>query len=69
MNQDRFKQAEFAAWLGIAINIVLTIIKGVIGVKANSKALVADAVHSASDIAGSFAVYVGLRAAKTAARR
>ena len=64
MNQDRFKQAEFAAWLGIAINIVLTIVKGVIGVKANSKALVADAVHSASDIAGSFAVYVGLRAAK-----
>ncbi|MBS4176225.1 cation diffusion facilitator family transporter [Lederbergia citrea] len=61
---DRFKQAEFAAWLGIIINIVLTVVKGVIGVKANSKALIADAVHSASDIAGSFAVYIGLRAAK-----
>ncbi len=30
----------------------------------HSKALIADAVHSASDIAGSLAVYIGLRAAK-----
>ncbi|MBS4208989.1 cation diffusion facilitator family transporter [Bacillus sp. FJAT-50079] len=62
--EDRFKQAEFAAWLGIGINLILTVLKGVVGVKANSKALIADAVHSASDIAGSFAVYIGLRAAK-----
>ncbi|MCR2820511.1 cation diffusion facilitator family transporter [Lederbergia panacisoli] len=65
MNQDdRFKQAAFAAWLGIIVNIILTIIKGFIGLKANSKALIADAAHSASDIAGSLAVYIGLRAAK-----
>jgi len=62
--KDRFKQAEFAAWLGIIINVALAVIKGLVGVKANSKALIADAVHSASDIAGSLAVYVGLRAAK-----
>ncbi|GIN20120.1 MAG TPA: cation transporter [Bacillus bacterium] len=62
--KDRFKQAETAAWVGIIVNILLTIIKGVFGIKANSKALIADAVHSASDIAGSLAVYVGLRAAK-----
>ncbi|MCJ8006942.1 cation diffusion facilitator family transporter [Lederbergia wuyishanensis] len=61
---DRFKQAEFAAWLGIIVNIILTIVKGIIGMKSNSKALIADAVHSASDIAGSLAVYIGLRAAK-----
>lgn len=62
--KDRFKQAEFAAWLGIIVNIILTIVKGLIGVKAQSKALIADAIHSASDIAGSLAVYIGLRAAK-----
>ncbi|WP_425481194.1 cation diffusion facilitator family transporter [Metabacillus lacus] len=50
--------------IGIVGNIILAIIKGVVGVMANSRALVADAVHSASDIAGSFAVYVGVRAAK-----
>lgn len=60
----RFKQAEFAAWIGIAVNVLLTIIKGVIGLQSHSKALIADAVHSASDIVGSLAVYVGLRAAK-----
>ncbi|MBS4217037.1 cation transporter [Bacillus sp. FJAT-49711] len=65
MNQDdRFRQAEFAACLGIIVNIILTVVKGFIGLKANSKALIADAAHSASDIAGSLAVYIGLRAAK-----
>lgn len=60
----RFQQAEFAAWIGIIVNILLTIVKGVIGLQSQSKALIADAVHSASDIVGSLAVYVGLRAAK-----
>lgn len=65
MNEtDRFKQAEFAAWLGIGVNILLTVLKGIAGVMAHSKALIADAVHSASDIAGSLAVFIGLRAAK-----
>lgn len=60
----RFQQAEFAAWIGIIVNILLTLVKGVIGLQSHSKALIADAVHSASDIVGSLAVYVGLRAAK-----
>ncbi|MBP2240549.1 cation diffusion facilitator family transporter [Cytobacillus eiseniae] len=63
-NQDRFKRAEFAAMLGIIINILLAIVKWGIGIYAGSRALVADAVHSASDVAGSFAVYLGLKAAK-----
>jgi cation diffusion facilitator family transporter len=62
--EDRFKKAEFAAIVGIVGNIVLAIVKYVIGIYANSKALIADAVHSASDIAGSLAVLIGLRAAK-----
>jgi cation diffusion facilitator family transporter len=62
--KDRFKKAEFAAIIGIVGNILLATIKWVVGIYANSKALVADAVHSASDVAGSLAVYIGLRAAK-----
>ncbi|MCL6454443.1 MAG: cation diffusion facilitator family transporter, partial [Alicyclobacillus sp.] len=38
--------------------------KGVIGVWAGSRALLADAVHSAADLAGSVAVMVGLRVAQ-----
>ncbi|MFZ3588292.1 cation diffusion facilitator family transporter [Bacillus sp. DJP31] len=46
------------------MNILLAILKGVIGTISNSKALLADAVNSASDVAGSIAVYIGVRAAK-----
>lgn len=60
----RFKKAEFAAMLGIIVNIFLALIKWGIGIYAGSRALVADAVHSASDVAGSLAVYLGLKAAK-----
>jgi cation diffusion facilitator family transporter len=63
-NKDRFKQAEFAAMVGVVGNIVLAIIKGVVGVISDSRALIADAVHSASDVVGSLAVFIGVRAAK-----
>ncbi|KUP05834.1 cation transporter [Bacillus coahuilensis p1.1.43] len=63
-NQDRFKQGETAAIVGIVGNILLAILKWWAGTVGNSRALIADAVHSASDVAGSFAVYIGLRAAK-----
>ncbi len=63
-HKDRFRQAEFAAWVGIVGNIALAIMKFVIGTIGNSRALVADAVHSASDVVGSLAVLIGLKAAK-----
>ena len=65
MEKDvRFKKAEFAAMVGVVGNILLAGLKWGVGIYANSKALVADAVHSASDVAGSLAVYIGLKAAK-----
>ncbi|SDY20171.1 cation diffusion facilitator family transporter [Evansella caseinilytica] len=60
----RFKQAEMATWLGIVVNGLLAIMKGIIGWIAGSKALLADAVHSASDVVGSVAVLAGLRTAQ-----
>lgn len=64
MQKDRFKQAEFAAMVGVVGNIILAILKGAVGVISESRALVADAIHSASDVAGSLAVFIGVRAAK-----
>jgi cation diffusion facilitator family transporter len=55
-NDERFKQVKFAAWVAI--------IKAVVGWLASSQALIADAVHSASDVVGSVAVLIGVRAAK-----
>lgn len=62
--EERFKKAEFAAMVGIVGNIFLAILKGIGGIAGNSRALIADAAHSASDVAGSLAVWIGLRAAK-----
>ena len=63
-HNERFKKAEFGALVGVVGNILLAALKGWAGVAANSRALIADAVHSASDVAGSLAVYIGLKAAK-----
>jgi cation diffusion facilitator family transporter len=64
MSEERFSRAEFAAWIGIVGNIFLALLKGSIGFYANSRALMADAAHSASDVLGSIAVLIGLKAAK-----
>ncbi|SER72980.1 cation diffusion facilitator family transporter [Salipaludibacillus aurantiacus] len=64
-DQDiRYKKVRFGAWIGITGNVVLAVLKGIIGMLADSRALVADAVHSASDVVGSVAVLIGIRAAK-----
>ncbi|MDE5415031.1 cation diffusion facilitator family transporter [Alkalihalobacterium chitinilyticum] len=60
----RYQKVKMGAWVGIIGNIILAIIKGVVGFLSNSRALIADAVHSASDVVGSVAVLIGVRAAK-----
>ncbi|PYI53321.1 cation diffusion facilitator family transporter [Paenibacillus flagellatus] len=64
MSEQRFEKAQFAAWLGIIGNIALAVMKGIVGWLSGSKALLADAANSASDVAGSVAVLLGLKAAK-----
>ncbi|MFQ5453153.1 MAG: cation diffusion facilitator family transporter [Candidatus Zixiibacteriota bacterium] len=48
-------------WLGIAVNIFLVIIKIYAGLIAKSQALVADGVHSLSDMFTDFVVLFGLK--------
>lgn len=64
MTKERFIKAQWAAWIGIVGNLGLAVMKGFVGYISNSKALMADAAHSASDVAGSLAVLIGLRAAQ-----
>src|SRR5699024_12572157 len=52
-----------ATWIGIIVNALLTVIKGVGGFLSGSRALLADALHSASDIAGSIVVLFGVKLA------
>lgn len=52
--------------IGIGVNFVLALVKGVTGLLGNSYALIADAIESASDVLASIVVWVGLRAASKA---
>ncbi|USG64091.1 cation diffusion facilitator family transporter [Brevibacillus ruminantium] len=61
---NRLAKAQFGAWVGIVGNIALAAAKLIIGLVAKSQALIADAVHSASDVVGSVAVLIGLKAAE-----
>lgn len=62
--ENRFQQAAFATWIGIIANAILAILKGITGWLSGSRALIADAAHSASDVAGSIAVLAGLKTAQ-----
>jgi cation diffusion facilitator family transporter len=57
------RQIKSITYIGIAVNIALAVIKVVIGWLAGSLALLADGVHSLSDVATDAAVLLGLRLA------
>ncbi|TVS10997.1 MAG: cation transporter [Planctomycetaceae bacterium] len=59
-NSDRYRAGWKATMVGIVGNLVLAILKGVIGFLTGSVALVADAFHSVSDTFSSIIVLVGL---------
>ena len=56
-------EAIKAGKISVLANVVLTIVKGVAGVAANSTALVADAIHSLIDILSSALVWIGIKIA------
>ncbi len=55
------RQIKSVTYLGIAINIALAIVKIAVGFLASSLALVADAVHSLSDLATDAVLLLGVR--------
>ncbi|MGF7118633.1 cation diffusion facilitator family transporter [Methanobacterium oryzae] len=56
-----FKKGEKAAKYSSLINLLLAIIKGIVGFLSGSIVLIADSIHSFSDIVTSLAVYIGLK--------
>jgi cation diffusion facilitator family transporter len=55
------RQIKSITYIGIVVNIALSVIKVVIGSLAGSLALLADGLHSLSDVATDVAVLLGLR--------
>lgn len=52
-------QIRRITWVGLILNTILSVLKIVGGLLGNSKALVADAIHSISDLSTDIAVLVG----------
>ncbi|MBA7657989.1 Magnetosome protein MamB [subsurface metagenome] len=55
------RQIKSITYIGIAVNIALAVVKVVIGSLAGSLALLADGIHSLSDVATDAVVLLGLR--------
>lgn len=64
MKEIDYKQGEKVTIWCIIGNIALTIFKLLAGIFGNSNAMVADALHSASDIIATSAVLIGIQVAK-----
>ncbi|HAW59868.1 MAG TPA: cation transporter [Actinobacteria bacterium] len=62
--EERFHKGEKVTWVGIWVNLALTIFKALAGILGRSQAMTADAAHSFSDICSDVVVLVSLKIAK-----
>jgi cation diffusion facilitator family transporter len=60
----RSKYGLLEGWMSIIVNFLLFLIKGIIGITTSSIALIADALHTMSDIATSVVIVGAFRASK-----
>lgn len=63
-NDDRYKLGQRVIWITIILNVFLSVLKVVIGIISNSNAMLADGIHSISDVGSSLGIIVGLFIAK-----
>ncbi len=61
LKKDRLVKGQRAAKYSTLTNISLSLVKGLFGLMSGSVALIADSIHSFSDIFASLAVYIGLK--------
>ena len=59
--ESRLKAIRLVSWVGLIFNVLLSLIKILVGFGANSRALVADGIHSIADIATNIVVIIGAR--------
>ncbi len=55
-NDARFLAGQRTTWVSVAVNVLLVIIQVVVGLVAHSQSLIADGLHSASDLLADFMV-------------
>lgn len=57
--ENRYKESAKVTVLSITLNIILTVLKIVSGILGKSSAIIADGIHSASDILTSLGILIG----------
>jgi cation diffusion facilitator family transporter len=60
------REGQRVTWVGAGANLFLVAVKFVLGILGRSQALIADAVHSVSDLATDAVVLLGIRAGRKA---
>jgi cation diffusion facilitator family transporter len=63
LERDAFRGGEIrkVTWVGLRVNAILTIFKFWAGITGNSRAVIADAIHSLSDLATDIVVIIAVR--------
>lgn len=61
MEEERYRETRKVSFISIVINIILSVAKIFIGISFASKALLADGVHSVSDIASTVVVLISIK--------
>lgn len=59
--RKQIDQVRMVSWAGVAVNLFLSIVKFITGYVGSSQAVIADAVHSLSDMSTDLAVIFGVR--------
>lgn len=67
LDPERLQAAQRVTWVSVAVNIALTFAQVVVGFLANAQSLVADGLHSASDLLADFFVLLANRRGSHAA--
>lgn len=66
-DHGRYREGRKVTWVSIAVNVVLTAMQVVVGIWSHSQALVADAMHTLSDVfADFFVLYANRKGAEAA---
>jgi cation diffusion facilitator family transporter len=55
-NNERYRAAQKVTWVSVAVNVLLTVLQIVVGYFGRSQALMADGMHSLSDLLSDFLV-------------
>ncbi|WDV45993.1 cation diffusion facilitator family transporter [Clostridiaceae bacterium M8S5] len=64
MHSTRYEQGQRVMWITVFLNIILGAFKVIVGFVYNSNALIADGIHTISDVFSSIGLIIGLIIAK-----